>query len=99
MYIKAYSEYMAYSGIFRTGDIFSQLQAHYSGITQEQFVHIPNLGRFRYIWNSDSYRHVMFHAYAGIFSTLEYVIKQCFMQNKNILDVEPQMSCLCNFGL
>ena len=43
MYIKAYSDYMAYSGIFRTGDIFSQLQAHYSGITQEQFMHIPNL--------------------------------------------------------
>ena len=43
MYIKAYSEYMAYSGIFRTGDIFSQLQAHYSGITQEQFMHILNL--------------------------------------------------------
>ena len=44
MYIKACSEYalMAYSGIFRTGDIFRQLQAHYSGITQEQFMHILN---------------------------------------------------------
>ena len=27
MYIKAYSEPMAYSAIFRTGDIFSQFQA------------------------------------------------------------------------
>ena len=43
MYIKAYSEYMAYSGIFRTVDIFSQFQARYSGITQEQFMHILNL--------------------------------------------------------
>ena len=38
MYIKAYSEYMVYSGIFRTGDIFSQFEALYSGITQEQFM-------------------------------------------------------------
>ena len=36
---------MAYSGIFRTGNIFSQLQAHYSGITQQQFMHILNLIR------------------------------------------------------
>ena len=43
MYIKAYSEYMAYSGIFRTVDIFSQFQARYSGITQEQFMHTLNL--------------------------------------------------------
>ena len=43
MYIKAYSKYMAYSGIFRTGDIFSPLQALYLGITQEQFMHILNL--------------------------------------------------------
>ena len=42
MYIKAYREPMAYSGIFRTGDIFSQFQAHYSGITQEQFIHTLN---------------------------------------------------------
>ena len=42
MYVKAYSEYMACSGIFRTGDIFSQIQAHYSGITQEQFMNILN---------------------------------------------------------
>ena len=35
MYIKAYSEYMAYSGIFITVDIFSQFQARYSGITYE----------------------------------------------------------------
>ena len=42
MYIKAYSEPMAYSGIFRTIYIFSQFQhggfqARYSWITQEQF--------------------------------------------------------------
>ena len=43
MSIKAYSEYLAYSGIFRTRDIFSQFQAHYSGTTQEQFIHILNL--------------------------------------------------------
>ena len=43
MYIKAYSDDMAYSGIFRTADIFSQFQAHYSGITQEQFMHVLNL--------------------------------------------------------
>ena len=43
MYIKALSEYMAYSGTFRTGDIFSQLQEHYLGITQEQSMHIMNL--------------------------------------------------------
>ena len=43
MNIKAYSEPMAYSGIFRTIDIFSQFQARYSGITQEQFMHILNL--------------------------------------------------------
>ena len=29
------------------------------------------------------YRHVMFHVCSGIFSTLEYVIKQYFMQKKN----------------
>ena len=34
---------MAYSGIFRTVGIFSQFQAHYSGITQKQFICILNL--------------------------------------------------------
>ena len=43
MYIKAYSENVAHSGIFRTVDIFSQFQAGYSGITLEQFMHILNL--------------------------------------------------------
>ena len=57
MYIKAYSEYMAYLDIFITGDIFSQLQVHYSGITQEQFMHILNL-----IW-----------VHSGIFRTLVYI--------------------------
>ena len=63
MYIKAYSEYMAYSDIFKTGDIFSQLQAHYLGITQEQFMFILNLIQ------TDS----------GIFGTLAYLGTQCFM--------------------
>ena len=36
---------MAYSGILRTVNIISQSQAHYSGITQEQFMHILNLFR------------------------------------------------------
>ena len=43
MYIKAYSEYMADSGIFGTVHIFSQSQSRYSGITQEQFIHTLSL--------------------------------------------------------
>ena len=43
MYINAYSEPMAYSGIVRTVDILSQFQAHYSGVTQKQLIHIPRL--------------------------------------------------------
>ena len=35
MYVKARSEYIAYSDIFRTVGILSQFQARYSGITQE----------------------------------------------------------------
>ena len=31
---------MAYSGIFRTVDIFIQFQTRYSGITQEQFMNL-----------------------------------------------------------
>ena len=38
MYIKAYSEYMAYSGIFRTRYIFIQLGRHCSGIYL--FIHL-----------------------------------------------------------
>ena len=34
---------MAYSGIFSIVGIFNQFQARYSGITQEQFMHILNL--------------------------------------------------------
>ena len=51
MYIEAYSEPMAYSGIFRTIDIFSQFQARYSGITQRAMYAYsePYLGRFRHI--------------------------------------------------
>ena len=43
MYIKAYSEHIAYSSIFRVIDIFSQFYVRYSGITQEQFMQILNL--------------------------------------------------------
>ena len=57
MYIKAYSEPMAYSGIFKTIDIFSQFQARYSGITQEQFMLILNF----------------IQADSGIFRTLAYL--------------------------
>ena len=41
----------------------------------------------------------MFHAYSGILSTLEYVIKQYFMQNKEFSNLEAKVSYLCNFGL
>ena len=54
---KAYSELMAYSRIFRTIDIFNQFQARYSGITQEQFMHILDLTE----------------ADSGIFTTLAYL--------------------------
>ena len=47
---------MAYSGMFRTGDIFSELQAHYSDIIREQSVHILNF----------------IQADSGIFGTLSY---------------------------
>ena len=40
----------------------------------------------------------MFHAYLGILSTLEYVIKQYFMQNKGFSNLEPKMPYLRNFG-
>ena len=42
----------------------------------------PYLGRFRYFWNFGLFRNVMFHTYAAIFRTFEYVIRHCFMQNK-----------------
>ena len=34
---------MIYSGIFRSIDTFSQFQARYSGITQDQFMYILTL--------------------------------------------------------
>ena len=40
MYTKAYSEPIAYSGIFRIADIFSQFQAL---LMDRQFMHILNL--------------------------------------------------------
>ena len=65
-------EPMAYSGILRTVNIFSQFQASYSEITQEQFImYVLNCsGRFRHIQNSCLFRHVMFHAYSGAFTKL-----------------------------
>ena len=45
MHIKAYSELMVYSGIFRAIDLFGQFQARYSGITQEQFMLFRTLFR------------------------------------------------------
>ena len=59
---KAYSERMTYSGIFRTIHIFNQFQPRYSGLTQEQFMHILNL-----TWED-----------SGIFTTLAYLGTQCF---------------------
>ena len=43
MFIKAYSELLVYLGIFRTIDKFSQFQARYSGITQDQLMFLLNL--------------------------------------------------------
>ena len=51
MYIIAYSEPTAYSGIFRTVDIFSQFQVRYPGITQERITYAysePYLRRIRH---------------------------------------------------
>ena len=42
----------------------------------------PYLGRFRHIYNACLFRHVMFHAYSGILSNLEYVIKQSIFYEK-----------------
>ena len=62
MYIKAYSEPMAYSGIFRTADIFSQFQTRAIHAYSE-----PYLSRFRHIYNNSGlFRHVMFHAFRYI---------------------------------
>ena len=62
MYIKAYSEPMPYSEIFRTIDISSLFQARYSGINQEQFWHILSLVQ----------------ADSGIVRTLAYLGTNCF---------------------
>ena len=43
MYIKAYSESVAYSVIFRTTEIFSRFQTSYSRAIPEQFMYILNL--------------------------------------------------------
>ena len=42
MYIKAYSEPTAYSGLSRTVDIINQFHTRFSG-SQEQFMHILKL--------------------------------------------------------
>ena len=54
---------MAYSGKFRTVDIFSQFHVHYSGIAHKQIMHNLNL-----TW-----------ADAGIFRTLACLGTYCFM--------------------
>ena len=89
---------LAYLGTF----CFSHTQAYSKRYTQYLstvgHIHVY-LGRFRHIQNSDLFRHVMFHAYSGIFSTLEFVTKQYFMQNRNFSNLERKMSYLCNSGL
>ena len=72
MYIKAYSEPMAYSGIFRTADIFSQFQTRAIHAYSE-----PYLSRFRHIYNSGSFRVVLLHAYSGIFIKL-HILRHIF---------------------
>ena len=73
MYIKAYSEPMAYSGIFRIADIFSQFQTKAIHAYSE-----PYLSRFRHTYNTSGlFRHVMFHAYSGIFTKLHILGHIC----------------------
>ena len=67
MYFKAYSEPMAYSGIFRTVDIFSQFQTLLKSIHAYSE---PYLSKLRPILNSGLYRHAIFHAYSSIFTKL-----------------------------
>ena len=43
IYVKACFKPMAYSGKFRTVDIFSQFHVHYSGIAHKQIMHNLNL--------------------------------------------------------
>ena len=71
MYVKAYSELMAYSGIFRTIDIFIQFQARYSYYSKAIYAYSETcLRRFRHIQNLEFFRQVIFHAPSGIFTKL-----------------------------
>ena len=67
MYIKTYSEPMAYSDILRTIDIFSQFQARFIKYYSRAIYAYskPSLGRARDIQNFGLVRHVMFHAYSA----------------------------------
>ena len=66
MYIKAYSEPIVSSGIFRNVDniksVLGRLFIYYSRAIYAYPE--PYLGRFRYIQNFGLFRHVMFHAYS-----------------------------------
>ena len=67
IYIKTHSEHMAYSGIFETIDIFSQFRYSRAIYAYSE----PYFGRFRHIQNFGLFKHVMFHAYSGIFTKLQ----------------------------
>ena len=100
IYIKAYSEYMAYSGIFRTVDIFSQFQACYSGIAQEQCMHILNLIQA----DSDILRALAFltRNVSRIFKHIQHpriCHKAIVYAKQKIFRPGTKMSYLFNFGL
>ena len=63
----------AYSSKFRTVDMFSQFQAHSSGITQEQFMHILNLlGRLIQI---HAYLELLFTSARNVLRTFRHIDK------------------------
>ena len=71
----------AYSSMFRTVDIFSQFQAHSSGITQEQFMHNLNLlGRF-----------IQIHAYLELLFTSARNVLCTFMHIDKGLHIEKYL--------
>ena len=91
MFIKAYSECMAYSVIFRIADIYSQFQVSYSSITQEQFRHILTLiqtdsGILRTLAYLGTQCFMHIQAYSAPSNII--VIKQYFMQNKHFSNLE-----------
>ena len=69
----------AYSSKFRTVDMFSQFQAHSSGITQEQFMHILNLlGRFIQI---HAYLELLFTSARNVLRTFRHIDKVYISRN------------------